>query len=247
MDGSLLPSEILQLVASSLSVTDILRLCSSNRRWAQVCDDDFFWKQITLRDFPFPLVRPHETWKEVYRENLELSRTSTDGKFFYVAISEPFDNNPNFLGLKGNARILYLWLKNYLHLRKNLYFSDLILRAQPESPHFEVEERGENSAEIIFEYRISFPRQFTNQLQVEKWFDALKYDLEKHGSGQLKEILVSKVDYPASPMRVITGSSTNSDGTYYVFFNPSSAFMFDLENRLFLQREDEDQLTQIPY
>jgi len=245
MDGSLLPSEILQLVASSLSVTDILRLCSSNRRWAQVCDDDFFWKQITLRDFPQPLVRPHETWKEVYQENLKLSRTPTEGKFFYVVISEPFDNNPNFLGLKGNARILYLWLKNYLHLRRKLYFSDVILQASPESPHFEIEDQG-GPAKVKFEYSVSFPQQ-SNQLQVEKWLDALKHDLESHGSGNPEEILVSDVPLPSSPMRVITGSSTDSDGAYYIYFNPSSAFMLDFDNHLFLQREDEDQLTQIPY
>nr|WIL05259.1 hypothetical protein pmam_220 [Pithovirus mammoth] len=246
MNNSLLSSEILHLVASSLSVDDILHLCSSNRQWAQVCEDDFFWKQITLRDFPYPLVRPQETWKEVYRENWKLSRTPTDGKFFYVVISEPFDNGPNFLGLKGNARILYLWLRNYLRLRKKLYFSDITLEALPESPHFEIENRN-GFVEVFFEYKVYFPQQFTNQLQVEKWFDALKYDLEKDGSGQPKEILVSNVAYPPSPMRVISGTSTNSDGTYYVFFNPISAFMFDSNNRLFLQREDEEQLTEIPY
>ena len=48
-----LPEEIwMNEVALKMSLSDIVRLCRTDTRFASLCDQDLFWKLLTKRDFP---------------------------------------------------------------------------------------------------------------------------------------------------------------------------------------------------
>ena len=71
-----LPYEVVMLhVMLPLDAVAILNLCTASAVIQQICMDEYFWKQKTIRDFgteEHPLG--DDTWKNVYFNNLNLSR-----------------------------------------------------------------------------------------------------------------------------------------------------------------------------
>lgn len=66
MDLDLLPDELLvESMVSKLSIQDLLRLCRSSSRFNRLCQDDYVWKILFIRDFGQP-KKFKGTWKETY-------------------------------------------------------------------------------------------------------------------------------------------------------------------------------------
>lgn len=62
------PLEIKEAIASSLSLEDILSICSINLSWNEICQSGHFWYLLTERDFPDHDKKPNISWREFYRD-----------------------------------------------------------------------------------------------------------------------------------------------------------------------------------
>lgn len=48
------PHEILLNIVEYLPIEDIHNFCLTNKQFSQICNDDYYWKVRTLRDFRLP-------------------------------------------------------------------------------------------------------------------------------------------------------------------------------------------------
>nr|WIL04597.1 F-box domain-containing protein [Cedratvirus duvanny] len=89
-----LPLEMREVVASSLSYTDILSLCRSDKAWREVCQDENFWRNLLEQRFPSAQVDLEKTWKENYAQLEILMRRN-----YYLTVTHcharkvPFQKN----------------------------------------------------------------------------------------------------------------------------------------------------------
>lgn len=47
-----LPNELIIQILMNLDVKDILKLCQTNKRVADICQSNYLWKKLVARDFP---------------------------------------------------------------------------------------------------------------------------------------------------------------------------------------------------
>lgn len=81
-----LPSEIKKLILSELSVTDILRLCGTDRLTKQICDSEIFWRAIYERDFGELSGRKHPKVKYIHML-LKRFATKAEQKARYATLN----------------------------------------------------------------------------------------------------------------------------------------------------------------
>jgi hypothetical protein len=61
-----IPPEVKTEFFLNLSYPDILRLCQTNRAFANLCQDDSLWHQLFQRDYPELEGVPEKSWRENY-------------------------------------------------------------------------------------------------------------------------------------------------------------------------------------
>lgn len=53
-------------IAKNLPIIDLLNLCETNSILYNICNDDFFWRDLIIRDYPFYKLNNQELYKDQY-------------------------------------------------------------------------------------------------------------------------------------------------------------------------------------
>lgn len=135
-----LPTETLLSIFLSLpSLSDILAFCSTYPRFAAFCREDYFWKLLVERDFPyaFSKTKKPRSWKRLYQELYAFSNS-----FLYLTLTKTYrhlsieDDEEEWLNLSWEVRTL---LEN---IKAPFYIPS-------QNPSYEIEE-----GKIVFYFQI---------------------------------------------------------------------------------------------
>lgn len=67
--SDILPSESIISIALNLPISIITNLCQTNFRFnSLICENDWFWKQIFIRELGQPNIQPISSWKQLYQD-----------------------------------------------------------------------------------------------------------------------------------------------------------------------------------
>lgn len=249
-----LPVEVRQLISRRLPIEDILRLCSTNPQWYQVCQDNQFWKEITFRDFPIPWHAKDQTsWIQIYRQNAELSQINVEGKRVYLVFVQTDLSTSEIPSLTEGNSIIYFWLKNFLRLRHamtyvpgNLNPIEGTLTAFPDAANYRREiSRGTGQPFVRLYYPVSVPGAQT-ELDLYNWMSRLQSWIAEFPDSYVETIITEDEEetplilpYEYSEMdRLVLIHLGNGNGDY---------FTYDDQSRLFFGRGDEELATQQIY
>lgn len=84
---SLAPEVIFNLLLS-LPLSDILSLCSTNKEVFSFCQDDYLWRELVKRDYPYAYSRVKDktlNWKLLYEELHSFSSSA-----FYLTLQQRY-------------------------------------------------------------------------------------------------------------------------------------------------------------
>nr|WIL05258.1 hypothetical protein pmam_219 [Pithovirus mammoth] len=250
-----LPLEIRQLISSSLSVEDILRLCSTNPQWRRVCQDETFWRDITFRDFPVPwYTQDQKSWKQIYRQNSELSRINVEGKVVYLVFVQTDLAASTFPFVSEEDSNLYFWLKNFLRLRYamtyipgNLDPIEGTLTALPDVVRYNQEVSSETQEPFIrFYYSVSIPGAQT-ELDLYNWLSKLQSLIIPLSDSYL-EVIMTEDEEP--PQQILQYEYSEMDRRVIIQLNNEDrdSFSYDDQSRLFFEKGNGNGfITQIYY
>ena len=59
-----------KMIMMKLDDENLLNLCMTNKKSAQVCNDDMFWKNRFFQEFPKPIEKGDLSWKQLYLKTM---------------------------------------------------------------------------------------------------------------------------------------------------------------------------------
>ncbi len=131
---STLPYEVKMMVLVKARTPDLLRFCTTSKKGAEICNDDYFWFLKTQRDFSnrFPEVRKGilehtRRWKEEYKYYLEklggqLLKAAEEGDRKEVEELVDFGVDINAKDWKGWTALIYASRLGYADMVRMLLY-----------------------------------------------------------------------------------------------------------------------------